>query len=410
MSTAADYELSFKLYDGNERNLDVFRRHFDQIREQQLQKGIDGSVNAKVISYFFEGMVELVDGDKFFWNRNFIESNLHYTQAKRYFSRFANSRGVRVRLDELASRMLNRAEGMILVTQSLQMQDFTKREPLFLDALEQFNQETSKASEMEENIPAIIAYSRALFAEAFLWYDRSKLQVDQDSFEAKKSLMTARNVIRQANFIDGRIQNYVNEIENKIDDLTKERILLKAEELGNQAIDESENGNFNEAKKFYEQATLFYRRASELVAESGTRRFLLSMKTVLEASILECEGNQSYRMDNDMAMSMQKFKDAAIQVEKAIALMGSFGNNDLKLSFTSQKHFYLAMSKLTEGIQKFDDEQYKEAMGIYEEAKEFFNQSIEDARNSYNEPLLELGERSMADLDGYIKMCETFIF
>jgi tetratricopeptide (TPR) repeat protein len=409
MLTSADYEIKFRLYDGNESNIDEFIKYYTSLKEEYLKKGTDGSVHAKVISYFFDGMIKLVQGDRLFWNEDYLGASQLYAEATRFFNRFKNSRSTDYKLDLLGNRMLHRSKGMEALTVIFNSKDYSKKELKLLDALENFNNETEAATNMKEEIPAIIAFSRALLTESFLWRDRSELQKFENSFEAKKGLMYSRSVVRQAAFIDIRMRVFMEEIENKIDDLTKERILLKAEEFGNLAIEESENGNYQKSKQYYDQATLFYGRASSLVSDSSSRRFLLSMRTVLEASMLECDANQAYRVDNNMVKANEFFLEANLRVEKAIALMGSFGNEDLRLSFVSQKNFYKAMAHMTQGINYFDEEKYQEAMEEYKQANELFTQSMEDAKASLNEPLTELGERCQADLDGYINMCETFI-
>jgi len=167
-----DYEISFKNYDGNEPNFADFSEYYADLHAFYLQKGVD-DVNSKVISYFFEGMKELVDGDVLFWDRNYIDSQMRYAEGKKFIQRFERSRGIEAKLDMLADRILQRVEGLIDLSQALQFTESKSREKLLSSALEHFNAETKIATEMGDTISAIVAYARALKVESIYWKDKS---------------------------------------------------------------------------------------------------------------------------------------------------------------------------------------------------------------------------------------------
>jgi len=219
--------------------------------------------------------------------------------------------------------------------------------------------------------------------------------------------MKSRLKIKQAAFLDSKNLRDAEIIENSLDDLTKERILVNAENLGNKAIIASEEGDFDSAKNFYQQAILFYTRASQIAADSATRRFLLSMRTVLEASVLESEGNKAFKVLDDLASATVYFTDAAIEIDKAIALIGAYGNKVLTKTFFSQKLYYEGMSKLATGVQLYDNEQYNEAIEIYEDARDSFLQAIEEANEAENVTIIDLGNRALNDIENYINMSKT---
>lgn len=409
MSESTVYEIKFHQYNGNESQLDFFSNHYRDLKDYYLNEGLKGSVNSKVISYFFDGMIMLTYADKAFWSTDYFEAEENYRNAIRFFKRFQNSRGIEVRLDKLAKRIIFRCEGLEALAQSLALENPKMRIEQLGTAVEKFNTESSLAAEMNDDISALIAYSRALLADAYIWEAQSTIDRDTDTYKAKVDLMNSRMSLKQSTYMDQRLLSTLMKIENKLDDLTKERILVHAEVLGNTATDLSENGKFLDAKAYFQKATLFYNRASSLVADSATRRFLLSMQTVLEASVLECDGNYYYRQENDMHNAQKHFLDAARLVEKAIALMGSFGSDELRLTFESQLWHYRAMAKFTEGIEQFDLENYNEATDAYNEAENVFKDALDKAEKSNNEPLIELINQALADLEGYRKLVDTFM-
>lgn len=403
-----EYEITFRNYDGNEPNYTEFSDYYADLHDYYLKKGVD-DVNSKVISYFFEGMKELVDGDILFWDRNYIDAQMKYAESKKFIQRFERSRGIEARLDLLADRILQRIEGMISLSQAMQFKDPKTRQNLLSSALEHFNAETKIATEMGETISAIVGYARALKVESVYWQDQSELIRETDSFEAKKLMMKARLKIKQAAFIDMKNQREAEMVENMLDDLTKERILVKAEILGNKAIIASEEGDYDNAITFYKQAILFYTRASQIAADSASRRFLLSMRTVLEASILEAEGNKAFKVLDNLEDAAKYFTEGSLEIDKAIALIGAYGNKTLQKTFTSQKYYYEGMAKQATGVQLYDNEQYQEAVDLFEDARASFLMAIEEANDCENVTIIDLGNRALKDIENYINMCQTLL-
>ena len=404
MDNESDYEIKFHLYDGNEKNLDELISEYNQIKDSQR---VEGSVMSKVLSYFFEGLVELLEADKLFWQSNYREAFAKYSASDKMISRFSNSRNVEVRLDKLAQRLIHRVNGLQNMMEGLQMDNPKIKVEKFELALTNFNSEVSLANEMQETMSSYAAFARASFAEAMFLVEETKSMEEVGSGIAKRKLMTARASIRQSAFIDPRFIDFVYDVEDVLDDLTKNRILIKAEFFGDQATVKSESGDYTDAKEDFKRASLFYKRASTLASDTSTRRYLLSSATIYEASELEAEGNHLFRRENETSLASEKFSDAAQQVDKAIALMGRFGSKDLESNFTSQRDYYHAMSLQTKAISLFDAESYQEAKSTFQEALVLFTSIQEIAKTGDNEVLITLSEEAKGDINGYISMCDA---
>lgn len=404
MSIELDYELKFHIYDGNESTID---RYIAEYGSKQKEQRDEGSVMSRVISYFFDGMMEIVRGDIEFWNEKINEAHNHYVEADRMFNRFKNSRNVQARLDYLADRMLHRVRGMISLTEGIQ--STSEKSDFYREALRAFNSEVNLANEMGETMSSYAAYARASYAESqLLLVDAQKLS-ENNSGESKKMLMRARGSIRQAAFIDSRFQSRVINIEDRLDDLTKSRILVKAEKYGDEATLASESGEYDDAIILFRKARTFYTRASTLASDTSSRRFLLSSATIYEASEYEALGNKLFRRDNNTSEASEKFADAAKYVEKAIALMGRFGSKNLEDTFLSQRDYYLAMGQQSKAIHDFDQEKYVTAKSLFQEALDLFNKSIELAKSCDNTVIVKLGEEAKGDIQGYLSMCDAMI-
>ncbi len=403
------YEVKFKLYDGNEESLAWYLRYYNNLHEKYLKEGREGNVNSKVISYFFDGLSLLVEADMFFWDKNYPDALDRYNKSLRELKLFRNSRGVIHRIDLLCEAYIARCEGMIFLCQGLPLKELNQKHTILSDALRKFNEEVRKTSDLEETLSSFISFSRALFTEAKLWENRSEIEKESSSAEAKKSLMKARSAIRQAVYINGKMKDTMDEIDNKLDDLTRYRILVKAEKLGNLGTDASEKGNYQVAKNYFKEAMLFYNRAAHLALNANNRRILLSMSTVMEASAIECDANEYYRKQDDMENAWHKFDEAAKKIDKAIALIGSLGTKELRDSFNAQREYYIAMSNLCQATMKYDNEEYEEAKNLYLVAKEHFNKSIALAQQSNTISIEQLSDEALDDVETYIQLCETFL-
>ncbi|MHA2090467.1 MAG: hypothetical protein ACW98K_06370 [Candidatus Kariarchaeaceae archaeon] len=406
MSIEPEYELKFHIYDGNERKLTRFISQYKSIREEKKE---EGSVMSRVLSYFFDGMIAISEGDQFFWAINYNDAYNCYQEASRMFTRFQNSRNVNARLDLLAERMINRSTGLIKLTESLKTEKISMKQRFLTEALTAFNEEVQITNQMNEVMSAYAAFARASFTESQLLLMNAKEMQETDSDQAKKNLLQARSSLRQASFIDSRFLFALDDIEGDLDDITKNRLLNKAEIHADSGTELSEKGLYLEAKKQFHNAMLFHKRASALASDTGSRRQLLSSATIYEASMHEAEANQLFRRENNTLEASEKFKEAASYVDKSIALIGHFGSKSLISSFKCQSEFYKAMGFQSKAINEFDNELYQSAKELFEQSLQMFKDAIETAKKGENEVISQLATEAVADINGYLSMCDAMV-
>ena len=162
MEIAETYEIKFHNYDGNEREMVQFLDQYSMIRESKRN---EGNVNAKVLSYFFDGLIALTNADESFWAGNNQGAYTSYQESLRMFNRFKNSRNSDARLDRLSTRMIHRTTGLLNLTDAIIIKDNVTKEDLFSQALGNFNEEVSLANIMNEQMSSYAAFARASFTE-----------------------------------------------------------------------------------------------------------------------------------------------------------------------------------------------------------------------------------------------------
>ena len=218
--------------------------------------------------------------------------------------------------------------------------------------------------------------------------------------------MRARSSLRQASYIDPRFARYLETIEVELDNLTKTRILNRADQAVQKANELVSKGLYLQAKPHFTSAMLLNNRASSLAGDTGSRRTLLATSTLHEASILECDANQLFRTDNDTVRAAEKYEEASKLVSKSIALLGHFGSKHTLDVFNCRNEYYKSMFIQTNGITLFDKDQFQEARGLFEEGIGSFTKTIELAKKSGN---VKAGEEAIADIKGYLSMTDAML-
>ena len=401
-----DYEIKFHRYDGTEPDPENFLTEFTTL---QGKYRTEGSVMSKVISYFFDALVALIDGDMNFSNDNFRDAYTNYTEASKMFQRFMNSRNVKVRLDMLADRLNHRSKGNQKICESFLTSDLELKDNLLLTALNHYNDEVNVANDMGDQMSSYAAFSRASLAQSQILLFRGREQMEKNSSESKKNLLESRLAIRQAVFINLHLKKYYEEIEEQLEDITRLRLLTKAENFGDEATIQSENGEYDASMLSNKKAASFYKRASAIATDGSSRRFFLSSATILEASIKECEAHKNLKQLDQPSDASESFEEAAKYVDKAIALMGRLGNEVLVTNFRCQRDYYSAMSSMAKAVAVFDEDKYAEAMKLFREAEENFDIITSQSEELDNEVLSRLSTESRAEILGYITMCENLL-
>jgi hypothetical protein len=185
------------------------------------------------------------------------------------FTRFKNSRNSNTKLDKLAARMLHRANGLVSLSDAIIIKDEKTKEEMFSKALTNFNEEVSVANDMNEQMSSYAAFARASFTESQILLTVANKLKNDDSDEAKKSLLKSRASLKQACYIDPRYLQYMEAVEETLDDLTRQRLLRRAESHADRATNESEAGRYMDAKILFRNAMLLHKRASSLALDQG---------------------------------------------------------------------------------------------------------------------------------------------
>ena len=133
------------------------------------QKAGEENVNAKVLSYFYEGMLYLVKADDLFNNRDYVKSLKHLEDGLKLIVRSRASRGVEG--DLVFKEMIkwtNYSEGMVRICRTLIETNPDQQLVTINEGIEFFKAFSENRNEENNQIDNLIAKSRVSFANTFI--------------------------------------------------------------------------------------------------------------------------------------------------------------------------------------------------------------------------------------------------
>ncbi len=406
------WDLKYKLpkYLGDEKEYDEIIKALMDLTNYFLERGREGDIEKKVLSYFTQGLTYLVNAEKAFFSKDYSGALQMYEDAKRRLVLFRDSWGSREDFwDNLSRTYLFRTEGMISASKAMTTNDRLEQMKQFSEALKSFNEEVKLFTSMGDTYPAYVAFSRATFSEGMYWYKRGVTEKLKSTARAKKSLMNARGSMRKSVFFERRFISFFEEIVDQLDTLTQERVITKADELWTKSLISVDEGKYQNALKYSKLAKLLYKRAADLSSDVSKKRILLATATILDASYLEAKGNLALRELNKLDDAIEYFRKAEITADKALAMIGSFGSDQLRAGFEAEKEYYKGMTRLIKGIKLFDEQKYEEAKKYFKEALDIFSTAEKLAKLAENELILQFCHIGKNDARGYIELCNVLL-
>jgi predicted negative regulator of RcsB-dependent stress response len=399
-------EFQFLHYEPIYSNLKVSYDGYSKLYNEFKEAG-DDNVAFKVLSYFYAGMLYVVKGDEVFGKGKKDDARINYEEALKLLVRARASRGREGdRIFNEMVKWINYSEGMYRICTSYLEEDLGKQISAAQEAVK-FFEDFAENRKIEENkIDISVSQARISFAKYVHELKQSESMPENTKF-AKKHLLTARTELMKANFMFKTLDDEMENLQNKIDEITKLHIVGRAEWFWDQGTQNIVVSNFNEALRFFAIASKYYARASVICANFMEQRLYLALSRITQASQLESEANELYKRRDNPIDASSKFKEAVESVDIALGLLSSIKSESLIMNMTAQRSFYEALSLETEGIALFDQEKFKEALAKFEEAMKRLEETQISASEGNLEQLLEFVRTSKSEVEGYISMAQA---
>ncbi|MCE7740893.1 MAG: hypothetical protein GOP50_00415 [Candidatus Heimdallarchaeota archaeon] len=407
MSTKS-LEFEFIPYEPIFSNLKETYNQYSRLYNDFTKAG-EENVAFKVLSYHYAGMLYVIKGDELNTKKKYDEALKSYEEGLKLINRSRASRGREG--DRIFNEMvlwINYCEGMQRICQSYIEEDTSRKLSLLEESVTFHNNfyETRKIN--DDSISVIAAEARSCYTQYIHNLFSSELHSDNTK-QAKKYLLKARTEIMKANFIYNSLNEELEEIHNKIDEITKSHIVARAEKYWDQGTTHITESNFNEAQRDFAIASKYYIRASAICANFMEQRLYLALSRITEASQYEAEANEMYKRQDKPKEASELFNQAVDIIDIALGLLTSIKSESLINNMTAQRSFYEALAFETEGIFLFDSEQFDEALIFFEDSMKKLEETQISASEGNIDQLLEFVRTAKSEVEGYISMVRAMI-
>ena len=352
MSTKS-LEFQFLHYEPVYSNLKTSYDGYSKLYNEFKDAGED-NVTFKVLSYFYAGMLYVVKGDEVFGKDKKDDAQKNFEEALKLLVRARASRGREG--DKIFNEMvkwINYAEGMYRICSSYLEEDSDKQIQAAKEAIGFFEEFSENRKSDENRVDLSVSNARISYAKYVLEFKLSESKSDNTKI-SKKHLLNARTELMKANFLFKSLDDEMDDLHNKIDEITKLHIVERAEWFWDQGTQNIIVSNFTEALRLFAIASKYYARASVICANFMEQRLYLALSRITQASQLESEANELYKRRDNPIDASSKFKAAVESVDIALGLLSSIKSESLITNMTAQRSFYEALASETEGIALFD--------------------------------------------------------
>ncbi|MBY9000189.1 MAG: hypothetical protein KGD64_04690 [Candidatus Heimdallarchaeota archaeon] len=367
------------------------------------------NVNAKILSYFYEGMLYLIKADDLYDNKDYSKALKHYEDGLKLIIRSRASRGVEGdRIFKEMVKWISYSEAKLRVCRARTENKPELQLSNIKEGIEFFKLFSDSRKEENNKIDILIAQSRVAYAQYIHYTILAQSNIDNSKIY-KKYLLHARSKLMKANFFFKTLDEEMEELHNKIDETTKLHIITRAEWFWDKGTEDITKSLFNEALRYFAIASKYYTRASGICDNFMEQRLYLALSRITQASRFESEANELYKRKDNPKKASETFLKAVEIVDIALGLLTSIKSKTLINNMTAQRSFYEALSLETEGIYLFDQENFKESQSRFEEAMRKLEETHRNATDGNIDQLLEFVRIAKNEIEGYLSMSNAML-
>ena len=354
-------------------------------------------------------MIYLLQADSAFFKKDYSKAHENYESGNKLIVRARASRGVDK--DDIAYEMKTwecYSKGKLILCEALLAEKLDKKLTLLNEARRYFEEFYELRKNDEDRINAVLA---SLHMKLLNYYTGvAKAQKFKERLSLyKKHLLHARTDLATVHFFSRMFEEELDDLQNEIDDITKRRIVNRADwywDKGSHYITQSE---FQLSGKYFGIASRYYSRASEICSEFLEQRLYIALSKITLASQYESKGNELYKRKDEPLKASKVFLEARDIVDEALGLLATIQNEYLIKSMTAQRAYYEALAKQTEGIHLFDKEEFQTALEVFKESLNKYNEATNVATENKLDTLLVFINRSKSEVEGYISMTKAML-
>ena len=410
-TTATEYALF--TFDEFRSNLQETLTKLDNQIKLLRVKDDEGDSIAKVYLYLYRGLHSIIAAERKYRAGDYLTAANEYGEGGKSISRFQRmSDGFAIEFQNEAERLDMFSKGRVSECQALKKGSRIEDQIInLIEAVNSYTLELEIVGKAKKPLLIYNANARANFVQGLVYrLEGQKAHTVKDFRLAKRKHLNAYRAFVTAAYYNPSYSIWVEE-QNKTLKSTLNKLIndIAAKEWG-RAFKLAGEGKFTESSVKCKLASKFYLRASKLATEEREALILHAYSHMLKASMYEANANEFIKNKNDAKSAVRQFELASKAMKEAIDNYpkGDEDKNVVK-RWGAQMNYYQGYSYQAAGIFNLDAEKFDEALVLFNQANEAFQNGLKDAVESRDEELKSLLEKSMAEAKGYIGMCKTVL-
>ncbi|MCK5299122.1 MAG: hypothetical protein KAJ76_09460 [Candidatus Heimdallarchaeota archaeon] len=406
-------EYAIFTFDEFRSNLQETLTKLDNQIKLLMVKEEEGDSIAKAYLYLYRGIHSIITAERKYRAGDYNAAANEFGEGGKSISRFQRmSTGFAIEFQQEAERLDMYSKGRLSECQALKKG--TRLEEQITNLIEAVNSYTLELEIVGKSKKILLIYNanaRANFVQGLVYrLQGQKAQAGKDYQLAKRKHLNAYRAFVTAAYYNPSYSIWVEEQNKTIKSTLNKLINDKAAKEWGRAFKLAGEGKFTESSVKCKLASKLYLRASELATEDRESLILYAYSHMLKASMFEANANEFLKNKNDAKSAVRQFELATIEMREAIDNYpkGDEDTNVVK-RWGAQLNYYQGYFHQAEGIFNLDEEKFDEALVLFNQANEAFQNGLKEAVESRDEDLKSLLEKSLAEANGYIGMCKTVL-
>jgi hypothetical protein len=403
-------DQSLLSYDEFRTNIQEIHTLTDSIIKELNVKG-DPVARSRLA--YYRGLFAIINAEKHYRAGNYNDALTEFIEAGKKIEEFQKKEtGLTVDYQQKAERLDLFTKGRQSECKAL-----IKGTPAddqianLIEAVNSYTLEIEIVNKLKKPLLVYNAQARLNFLQGLIHRLEGLQSEKQNEFRlAKKKHLDSYGFFTKAAYYNPTYTVWIKEQDETIKRVMFAIVKEKAEKEWSRALKLTNNGNFLESSEKCRASSKLYLRASTLALEQRDKLLMESHSHMLKASMFEAKANDFIKLQNDAKSAVPQYELAAEEMNYALDIFPKQEEDKPKVKhWEAQLLYYKGHYFQSQGIFKLDAEEFEEALALFNQANEQFENAIGEAEESGNLEIIELVQKAQAEAKGYIGMCRTVL-
>jgi cellobiose-specific phosphotransferase system component IIA len=411
--TTAEHNDFFFFFDEVRTDLQQISVYINAKINELKIKDDKGDSDATTMLFLHRGLYSIIEGEKKYRTGDYPGASTEFGEVEKLINRFQKaSSNFSLDYQQEAERLELFAKGRY--SECLALQEGTKLEDAIIQLIEAINSyslETEIATNSKRQLLVYNAKARSNFVQGLVnRYEGEVATTNEDFRLAKRKHLDAYRAFLHASYFNPAYSIWITDQNNTINVTLLKLIKDKANKEWGLAFNFSNEGKFENSSEKCKIASKLFKRASKISADPLEAAIMLGYSFMLQASMYEAHANEFIKNKNDAKSAIRQYELASEALSKAISAYPTReGDQTIVKRWEAQQQFYSGHFYQTQGVYNLDQENYQEAIMLFNKANEIFEAALVIAEEINEKSLIKFIQKSLAEAKGYIGMCKTVL-